>query len=111
MPPTKDWTSLLKRPCTTKYFEGGEASDWCEHTPPDWARVVSIRNQGEGALWVSVPGLTGAWAETDDAVKLQPNESQPFYLSAGGKPDGLTFSTRGEDGADHPMDLTFELAL
>lgn len=108
---TQDWTADLTGPCCTRYFAVGDNTSWCEHSVPDVYGVVTVRNRASTALYVSVgPALGGTAAITDHAVRLQENEAQTFVLT-GRSPvrQRGKFSTWATDGANHAMDLTFEI--
>ncbi len=110
MATTKDWTGVSSVPCATRYFAGGDASNWCLHTPPTWCRVVTIYNRGTGSLYVSLgPALTSTAATTDDAVVIAASSARSFLVAPQGEaPTPPQFSTWGADGAAHVMDVTFE---
>jgi hypothetical protein len=110
---TQDWSAITAVPAATRYFAGGDASNWCLHTLPSWCRVATIVNRGTGALYVSAgPALTGAAATTDHATQIPAGSGRSFPLSAQGEaPTPPQLSIWGADGAAHAMDLTFERVI
>lgn len=109
MATSKDWTGVATVPAATKYFAGGDASDWCVHDPPTWVRVLTVDNRGTGLLYVSVPSQSGTFATTDDAVAIPANTGRTFVFAPDDEnPSPPTFGTYGADGATHSMSVTFE---
>lgn len=110
MATTKDWSTVTGA-VSTKVFAGGDATNWCVHTLPSWCRTLTVYNTGSGALYVSVPGLSGAaTVATDHCVKLSSGAGHTFVLSSGGTTTITTFGTFGADGTSHEMRLVFERA-
>lgn len=117
MATSKDWSAAgadrVTGPCCTRYFAVGDNASWCLHTVADRYGAVTVRNRASTALYVSVgPALGGTAAITDHAVRLQENEAQTFILvgrSPGSSEGRGEFSTWATDGANHAMDLTFEI--
>lgn len=106
---TQDWSALAQDAVSTRYFAGGDASDWCVHTPPSWARLVTIKNDGSGVLYVAMPALSGAAAATDHCESLAAGAAHTFVWGKDDEaPSPTTFSTWGADGAAHAMRVRFE---
>lgn len=128
MATTKDWTgSTYVSPIYTAYFAGGDASDWCVHTPPKWAKRVTVVNCGATQMYVSKPAISGtaAGAAVADAVVLEPHASGDAHRGGSvtlqlvnrhgttgtgttGTATARTFSTFGGDGAAHKIRLIFD---
>lgn len=100
MATTQSWSSETQ-PDLGIPFSGGDASSWCVHTPPSWARRLVVVNTGTGELRVSYPAQSGSYEASD---RYQP-------IPAGGSLDialrGPSFATIGAEGATHPMRITF----
>lgn len=113
----KDWTQGDDRlqgpsqPSATRFFADGDASSWCVHKAPGCYGALSVRNRGEGALYVAVgPHLAGSatGAATQHAALLEAGEERTFSFE-GGQHAFAMFSTFGADGAAHPIGLVFEM--
>jgi len=104
---TKDWTAE-SGDIRTVYFAGGDASSWCVHSMPAWARVVTVTNRGATALYIQWPGVAGAATVTDHAASIASGETHSYYPGSTAKAIVTTFGTFGSDGATHAMSITFE---
>jgi hypothetical protein len=82
------------------------------HDAPGFCKAISVKNTGEGTLYVSWgPALSGtADPTTQDCWELATGEGRliSFVGDAPERPLGRQYSTFGEDGEDHPMLLVFE---
>lgn len=127
MAATKDWTGLIS-PCSTQYWVDGEAAAWTVHTPPRWAKRVTVINHGASFAYVAKPALSGATnaagALIANDVRLEPHSSGDGYTGASVtlalvNVDGeagrdataelpRTFSTFGVDGAAHKFRFIFD---
>lgn len=109
MATSQDWSGLARGSVATRYFAGGDSSNWCVHTPPPWARLVTVKNEGTGSLYVALPALSSTAASTDHCESIAAGAAHTFVWSPDSEAASpSTFSTWGADGASHAMRIRFE---